>query len=73
MFSLVLSTSIALLVSCNYLYAQEAVTAGLNWYLNEKFRVMANVVKVLDVDRPGSEYDGLSPLIFALRTQWLIY
>ena len=49
------------------------LSVGLNWYLNEKFRVMANVVKVLDVDRPGSEYDGLSPLIFALRTQWLIY
>jgi len=49
------------------------VSLGLNWYLNEKFRVMANVVKVIDVDRPGSEYDGLDPLIFALRTQWLIY
>ena len=46
---------------------------GLNWYLSEKFRVMANVIKVLDVDRPGSDYDGLNPLIFALRTQWLIY
>lgn len=49
------------------------LSLGFNWYLNEKFRVMANVVKVLDVDRPGSEYDGLSPVIFALRTQWLIY
>lgn len=49
------------------------LSLGLNWYLNEKFRLMANVVKVLDVDRPGSEYDGMSPLIFALRTQWLIY
>jgi|GEM_PF-1158414 len=49
------------------------LSLGFNWYLNEKFRVMANLVKVLDVDRPGSEYDGLDPLIFALRTQWLIY
>jgi len=49
------------------------LSLGLNWYLNEKFRLMANVIKVLDVDRPGSVYDGLNPLIFALRTQWLIY
>jgi len=34
--------------------------------------VMANVVKVLDVTRPGSEYDGQDPLIFALRAQWLM-
>ena len=46
---------------------------GLNWYLNEKIRFMANAVKVLDVDRPGSEYDGIRPWIFALRAQWLIY
>jgi phosphate-selective porin OprO/OprP len=49
------------------------LSLGFNWYLNEKFRLMANVIKVLDVDRPGSEYDGLDPLIFALRAQWLIY
>lgn len=34
---------------------------------------MANVIKVLDIDRPGSEYDDLNPFIFALRGQWLIY
>lgn len=49
------------------------LSLGLNRYLNEKLRVMANVIKVVGVDRPGSEYDGLSPVIFALRTQWLIY
>jgi phosphate-selective porin OprO/OprP len=49
------------------------LSLGFNWYLDEKFRVMANVIKVLNVDRPGSEYDGLDPLIFALRAQWLIY
>lgn len=49
------------------------LSLGLNWYLNDKLRIMANLIKVLDVDRPGSEYDGLDPLIFALRGQWLIY
>jgi len=49
------------------------LSLGLNWYLNEKLRLMANMIKVLDVDRPGSEYDGLDPMIYALRAQWLIY
>ena len=46
---------------------------GVNWYLNEKLRLMANAIKALDVDRPGSVYGGLNPLIFALRAQWLVY
>lgn len=49
------------------------VSFGFNWYLNEKLRLMTNLIKVLDVDRPGSEFDGENPLIFALRAQWLIY
>jgi phosphate-selective porin OprO/OprP len=52
---------------------QSNLSLGLNWYLNEKLRLMTNLIKVLDVDRPGSEYDGLDPLIFALRAQWLVY
>ncbi len=48
------------------------LSLGFNWYLNYKLRLMANVVKVLDVKRPGSEYDGQSPLVFALRAQWLM-
>ena len=52
---------------------QSNLSLGLNWYLNEKLRLMVNVIKVLDIDRPGSEYDGLDPLIFALRAQWLVY
>jgi len=48
------------------------VSLGFNWYLNNKLRLMTNVIKVLDVDRPGSEYDGQDPLIFSLRVQWLI-
>lgn len=46
------------------------VSLGLNWYLNSQFRIMTNVVKVLSVDRPGSEYDDQTPWIFALRLQW---
>jgi len=48
------------------------LSLGFNWYLNYNLRLMANVVKVLDVKRPLSEYDGMDPLIFALRAQWLI-
>jgi len=48
------------------------MSLGFNWYLNYNLRLMANVIKVLDVKRPGSEYDGQDPLIFALRAQWLI-
>ena len=49
------------------------LSLGLNWYLNEKLRFMANMVKVLHIDRPGSEYDGLDPMLYAVRAQWLIY
>jgi len=48
------------------------LSLGFNWYLNDTLRIMSNVVKVLDLDRPGSEFDGSDPLIFALRAQWLI-
>jgi phosphate-selective porin OprO/OprP len=48
------------------------LSLGFNWYLNYKLRLMTNVIKVLDVKRPGSEYDGQSPLIFAIRAQWLM-
>jgi hypothetical protein len=33
---------------------------------------MTNVVKVLKVRRPGSEFDDLSPLMVAVRMQWLL-
>ena len=48
------------------------LSLGFNWYLNYKLRLMTNLIKVLDVDRPGSKYDGLDPLIFSMRAQWLI-
>ena len=49
---------------------QSNLSLGLNWYLNPGFRVMTNLIKVLDVKRPGSDYDGQNPLIFSLRVQW---
>lgn len=51
---------------------QTNVSLGLNWYLNSEWRIMANLVKVLKVDRPGSRYDGQEPLILALRAQWYL-
>lgn len=48
------------------------LSLGFNWYLNYNLRLMTNLIKVFDVKRPGSEYDGQDPLIFALRAQWLI-
>jgi len=51
---------------------EKNLSLGLNWYLNWHFRLMANMVKVLDVDRPGSEFDGEDPLSFSLRFQWVL-
>ena len=48
---------------------QEDVTAGLNWYVARNLRFMANWVKVLEVDRPGSATDGDEPSLFQLRAQ----
>jgi phosphate-selective porin OprO/OprP len=48
------------------------ISLGLNWYLNSQIRVMTNLIKVLNVDRPGSPYDGVDPLIIALRLQWVL-
>jgi phosphate-selective porin OprO/OprP len=48
------------------------VSLGLNWYLNDQFRIMTNLIKVINVDRPGNEFDGEDPLIFVLRAQWLL-
>lgn len=51
---------------------EKNLSIGLNWYLNHRTRLMANLVKVLDVDRPGSEFDDQDPLIFGLRFQWVL-
>ena len=47
------------------------LSLGLNGYLNRHYRVMLNAVKVLDVDRPGSEFDGEDPLSLSVRFQWV--
>jgi phosphate-selective porin OprO/OprP len=47
------------------------VTAGLNWYPKVNWRFSANLIKVLDVDRPGDEFDGQDPWIFTIRGQWV--
>jgi len=50
---------------------QKNLSIGLNWYLNQRTRLMTNLIKVLEVDRPGSPFDGEDPLIFSLRAQWV--
>ena len=48
------------------------ISLGLNWYLTQRIRLMTNLIKVVDVDRPGSEFDGLDPLILSLRFQLVL-
>ena len=50
--------------------AENNITLGLNWYPREYIAVMANYIKVLDVDRPGSIYDNNDMNIFQLRLQF---
>lgn len=45
------------------------LTLGLNWYLSSTMRVMANYVNVLEMDRPGSEFDGNTMSLFQMRFQ----
>jgi len=73
-FELVFRASYADLTDKDIIGGRESnVSIGLNWYFNRKVRLMANAIKVLKTDRPGSEYDGLNPLILAMRLQWLVY
>lgn len=51
---------------------EKNLTLGLNWYANQRARLMLNLTRVLEVDRPGSEFDGLDPLIFSIRGQWVL-
>jgi phosphate-selective porin OprO/OprP len=48
---------------------EDNLTVGLNWYPSENLRFMANYVKVLDLDRPGNDFDQVEPEIFQLRAQ----
>jgi phosphate-selective porin OprO/OprP len=49
---------------------QTNITVGLNWKPKDNWRVMLNLIKVVEVNRPGNEYDGYDPLIFSARLQW---
>ena len=44
-------------------------TAGLNWYVNNTMRFMANYVTTLDFEKPGNPKDGDEPSAFMLRGQ----
>ena len=45
------------------------LTVGLNWHLREYVMLMANYIRVLDVDRPGSVFDNNDMNIFQVRLQ----
>ena len=45
------------------------LTIGLNWHLSSTMRMMANYVNVLEMDRPGSVFDGNTMSLFELRFQ----
>ena len=45
------------------------LTVGLNWYVSSTMRMMANYVNVLEMDRPGSAFDGNTMSLFQLRFQ----
>ena len=44
-------------------------TGGLNWYVNNTMRLMANYVTTLDYDEEGNAKDGDEPSAFMLRGQ----
>jgi phosphate-selective porin OprO/OprP len=44
-------------------------TAGLNWYVNNSLRLMANYVTTLDYNEPGNVKDGDEPSAFMMRGQ----
>ena len=52
---------------------QSTLSLGMNWYPTSNWRLMLNLIKVLDVKRPGSSYDGQNPLILSLRAQWYLH
>ncbi len=45
------------------------LTAGLTWYLSSTMRLMTNYVNVLEMDRPGSVFDGNTMSLFQMRFQ----
>ena len=47
----------------------DLLTVGVNWYVNNTMRFMANYVATLDYDEDGSGDDGDEPSAFMLRGQ----
>ncbi|MBI1732578.1 MAG: hypothetical protein HYR49_07385 [Gammaproteobacteria bacterium] len=47
----------------------DLLTAGLNWYVNNTMRFMANYVTTLDYDEPGGSDDNDEPNAFMVRSQ----
>lgn len=47
----------------------DLLTVGLNWYVNNTMRFMANYVTTLDYDEPGSSDDNDEPSAFMVRGQ----
>jgi phosphate-selective porin OprO/OprP len=45
------------------------LTAGLNWYVNNTMRLMANYVTTLNYNEPGNAKDGDEPSAFMIRGQ----
>lgn len=48
---------------------QQNLTLGLNWYATPSIKFQGNYVRVLDIDRPASPFDGEEVDTFALRAQ----
>jgi phosphate-selective porin OprO/OprP len=48
---------------------QDVVDAGLNWYVTNTMRIMADYSQVLNLDRPGNVFDGDEPSAFRIRGQ----
>ncbi len=46
----------------------ELLTAGVNWYVNNTMRFMANYVTTLDYNEPGNSDDNDEPSAFMLRS-----
>lgn len=46
------------------------LTVGVNWYLDKSVRLSANLVHALDLNKPGSSYDGRHPSAVVGRIQY---